>query len=121
MKSIINFISILLLLVVAGGSNVLAQDKVKKVETTEFSVSGVCEMCKKRIEQAALIKGVKLAEWDKNTQMLKVIYKTKHTNEEAIHKAVAKAGHNTEKVKATDESYQKLPKCCAYRDGIEVH
>ncbi|MFW5656537.1 MAG: heavy-metal-associated domain-containing protein [Bacteroidota bacterium] len=98
-----------------------AQKEKKKVETKTFEVSGVCDMCEKRIENAALIKGVKYAEWNKEAQKLKVIYKTKLTNEKAIHKAVAEAGHDTEKVKATDESYEKLPACCAYRDGVEIH
>jgi hypothetical protein len=101
---------------------VIAQDKpVKKVETAEFKVTGVCKMCKKRIENAALIKGVKFAEWKKETQILKVIYKPKDVKENAIHIAVAKVGHDTEKVKATVATYKKLPDCCAYRDGVKVH
>mgnify|MGYP000368567041 CR=1 FL=1 len=93
----------------------------KKVETLEFEVSGVCGACEKRIEKAALIKGVKMAAWDKETQKIKVIYATKKTNEKAIHQAIAKAGHDTEKVKATDEAYGELSDCCKYRDGVEIH
>lgn len=119
MKIIIKSFTIVLLFVAA--TSAIAQEKIKKVETAKFRVSGVCEMCEKRIENAALIKGVKLAEWNKETQILKVIFKTKNTNEDAIHKAVAEAGHDTEKVKATNDAYKKLPGCCAYRDGIEVH
>ncbi len=103
-------------------ANAQAQDNVQpKVQTVTFKASGVCNMCKQRIESAALIKGVKLAQWDKDKQELKVIYKTKHTNEQSIQQAVADAGHDTEKVKASKEAYQKLPACCAYRDGVEVH
>lgn len=94
-----------------------AQNKSGKVETAEFEVKGVCNMCKDRIENAALIKGVKKAEWNKETGMLKVIYVTKKTNLEPIRKAVAEAGHDTDKVKGNDEAYHKLPKCCAYRDS----
>jgi mercuric ion binding protein len=54
-----------------------AQDKKKKVETAEFKVKGVCMMCKERIENAALIKGVKLTEWNKETNMLKVVFNPK--------------------------------------------
>lgn len=105
-----------------GLSNaILAQQAVPKVETATFKVVGVCKMCKERIENAALIKGVKFAEWEKETQILTVIYKTKQTNPEAIQKAVAEHGHDTETITATDEAYQKLPACCAYRDGVEVH
>ena len=77
-------------------------------------------MCEKRIEKAALIKGVKMAEWDKQTQMLTVHFSAK-VKEEDIHKAVAKVGHDTDLLKAKDEVYQTLNACCKYRDGQEVH
>lgn len=93
----------------------------KKVETAEFTVSGICGMCEKRIENAALIKGVKLAEWNKQTQKIKVIYSPDKTDEKAIHQAIAAVGHDTEKVKATDEAYAQLHDCCKYREGQEVH
>ncbi|MEL6589518.1 MAG: hypothetical protein AAFP02_19225 [Bacteroidota bacterium] len=98
-----------------------AQEKTPKVVTEEFEVQGVCIMCKLRIENAALIKGVKLAEWDQETGVLKVIYKPKQTTLEEIQKAVAEHGHDTKTVKASDKSYSNLPACCAYRDGIEKH
>jgi hypothetical protein len=31
-----------------------------------------------------------------------------------VKKAVAKAGYDTDEVKATDENYTKLPGCCQY-------
>lgn len=98
-----------------------AQEKTKKAETVEFKVMGVCGMCKDRIENAALIKGVKFAEWNKQTKMLKVVYVPAKVSLDDIHKAVAEVGHDTEKVKAKDEVYKKLPNCCAYRDGAETH
>ena len=93
----------------------------QKTQTSEIKVEGVCGMCKERIETAALIKGVKMATWNKETQMLKVIFKTKNATEEEIQKAIAAVGHDTEKVKASDEAYKKLPDCCAYRDGVKSH
>lgn len=102
-------------------SSAMAQEQVKKIITAEFEVSGVCKMCEKRIEKAALIKGVKFAEWKKETQILKVIYKPQNLSEDDIHNAVAKVGHDTDKVKAADAIYKKLPDCCAYRDGVKVH
>lgn len=93
----------------------------KKIQTDTLSVTGVCEMCEKRIEKAAFIKGVKLTEWDKEAQRLTVIYKTKRTNLDEIATAVAQAGHDNGKKKAPKEAYAKLPDCCAYRDGVEVH
>lgn len=102
-------------------STAIAQEKQKKIQTAEFEVSGVCNMCKKRIEAAALIKGVRFAEWNKLTQIVKVIYSTKATDVQTIQTAIAAAGHDTEGVKASDEVYTKLNKCCQYRGDLEVH
>ena len=92
------------------------------IQTDSIWVDGLCNMCKARIENAALIKGVKKATWDKYTKMLVVIYDSKKTNIDTIQQAIAKAGHDTKKYKATDEEYHKLPKCCAYREeGAHTH
>ena len=120
MKSIIKLFSLVLLCTLTAGT-IQAQDKVKKIETCEIEVAGVCKMCKKRIENAALIKGVKMAQWDQDSQMLKVVYNPSKTTEETIHKSVSDAGHDTNKVTAPDEAYKKLPGCCLYRDGVKPH
>ena len=79
------------------------------------SVGGLCEMCKERIETAAKsVKGVVSAEWDFETKMLHLNFDSSKTNSDEIQKAVAKAGHDTEKFKAPDEVYKKLPECCLY-------
>jgi cation transport ATPase len=91
------------------------------VETAEFKVEGVCGMCKDRIENGALIKGVKKAEWDKETEMLTVIYNPDKVELLDIHKAIAELGHSTEKVKAEETAYNKLPMCCQYDDGAHKH
>lgn len=93
----------------------------KKIATDTLAVHGVCQMCQQRIQNAALVKGVKLAEWNKNTQELVVMYKTKKTDLNAIATAVANAGHDNSKKKAPQEAYDELPDCCAYRDGVSVH
>jgi len=111
MKKIIYTITVLLLI----GSSAIAQ-KNNKIETSEFKVSGLCNMCKERIEEAALIKGVKFAEWNKKTDVLKVIYNFKRTSLKTIHKSVADAGHDTDMLKSSDETYKNLPTCCKYRD-----
>ena len=49
----------------------LGQEKNKKMA---FEVDGKCEMCKMRIEKAALgVKGVKYAAWDIPSHQLSVI------------------------------------------------
>lgn len=93
----------------------------QKNKTAEFEVKGVCDMCRVRIENAALLKGVKYAKWDKESKKVKVYFNSKKTSEKAIHEAIAQKGHDTSKVKAKDEAYAKLPDCCKYRDGVKDH
>ncbi|MBX3165409.1 MAG: heavy-metal-associated domain-containing protein [Bacteroidetes bacterium] len=95
--------------------NSFSQDNTIKTET--LAVKGNCEECKKRIENAADIKGVKLAEWDENKQMLTVTYQSAKVTMEQIEQAVAKSGHDAGSKKASDAGYKKLPKCCQYRDA----
>ncbi|GAB7086114.1 heavy-metal-associated domain-containing protein [Marinifilum fragile] len=80
-----------------------------------FKVFGNCGMCEKTIETAAKsVEGVTMADWDKKTKMIKVSFDTEKTSLDAIHKAIAKVGYDTEKVKAKDEVYNKLHSCCKY-------
>ena len=82
----------------------------------KFKVYGNCGMCEKRIEQAAQsVEGVSSAEWDKKTLMLTVAYEPSKTDVHKVHSAVAKAGHDTEMHRASDESYEKLHSCCKYK------
>ncbi len=120
MKTSIYSITIFIALVFSI-MDVSAQDKDKKIVTEKFVVKGNCNMCKERIENAALMKGVKFVEWDKMTDTLKVIYRIDKVTLDDLHKAVAEAGHDTEKVKAKDEVYNTLPACCLYRDGDGKH
>ncbi|MBL4754522.1 MAG: metal transporter [Flavobacteriales bacterium] len=120
MKSIIHII-LLGVLMMPGLNQAQAQEKTDKTKTIEVEVRGVCGMCKERIENGALIKGVKYVEYNKETEKLKVIYKSKKVTEDEIHKAVAAIGHDTDKVRASDAAYGKLPDCCSYRGDIEKH
>lgn len=96
------------------------QAQSKPVSDT-LHVSGNCSMCKKRIEEAAYIKGVKQAEWNKNTRVLSLVYLPAKTNKQQITKAILAAGHDASSQKASDSQYQKLPSCCAYRTGTCEH
>lgn len=81
-----------------------------------FNVDGLCSMCKDRIEEAAKgVSDVKKAKWNKETKQATVHFKKEKVDKKAIHKAIAKAGHDTEKKKASDEAYASLPQCCKYR------
>jgi len=101
----------------------LAQDtSLPKVTTDSIYVYGVCNNCKTRIENAALIKGVKKVDWNKQTQCLTLIYKPAKVSIEDIENEVVKAGHDTKNKKASDKNYNSLPGCCAYRsDEIDIH
>lgn len=93
----------------------------KKIDTAYFHTDGVCKMCKERIENAGLVKGVKFIEWNKETGQTMVVYKTSKTNSETIQKAISEAGHNTTAHKCSPEAYDKIPGCCKYMDGVEKH
>lgn len=85
----------------------------KNIATTR--VSGNCEMCKARIETAAMEQdGVFSASWDKNTKILELEYDQSTTSPEAVEKAIARIGHDTEHHRAHKEAYDNLPGCCHY-------
>ncbi|MFN8254199.1 MAG: heavy-metal-associated domain-containing protein [Bacteroidales bacterium] len=90
------------------------------VKTDKFKVSGNCEMCKSRIEKAAmLISGVSKANWNKDTKILEVAYDETKTSADKIQMVIAKSGHDTEIQKAKVEDYNKLPGCCKYNRSDE--
>jgi len=86
------------------------------MELTMFEVSGNCQMCKDRIETAALeLEGVQTADWDIDSKILHLMYDKNRVILEEVHKRIARAGHDTELEKAPDEVYKNLPECCLYR------
>lgn len=83
----------------------------------EMNVGGSCEMCKDRIEKVTGdIEGVTLASYDLENEKLHFHFDGSKTNVEAVSKALAAAGHDTDKDKAPDDVYNSLPGCCKYRD-----
>ena len=85
------------------------------IKTVKFKVDGVCGMCKDRIESALDIKGVKYVNWSVETHVCEVTYRTDKVSEETFHKTLTAIGHDTEKLKASDEAYSKIHGCCKYR------
>ena len=130
MKNSLNTIykSLFMILITLGTSvNLLAQsdqnqkesiDPKKPVEAT-FSVEGVCGMCKSRIEEAADLKGVRFAEWNIDTKMMKVVYVPAKISQSEIEKKIAAIGHDTQSEKASDKAYAQLHGCCKYRTGSQ--
>lgn len=86
-------------------------------ETKTIKVSGVCGMCKSRIEKAAKAAGASSADWSTETKVLTVQFNSASLDLAKIQQAIAAAGHDTEDVKATDKAYDKLPSCCKYERG----
>lgn len=92
------------------------EEKTQKDEHAMLKVYGNCEMCKTRIEKAAKdLDGVTVANWDRDTQQLHLHFNPGKTSVNAVSKAIAKTGHDTEKDRAEDEVYNALPGCCKYR------
>ncbi len=86
-------------------------------EHVMLTVQGLCEMCKERIEKTAkAVNGVHTARWDQKTKQLHLGFDPTQTSADVVAKAIAKAGHDTDKYKADKATYDALPDCCKYRD-----
>ncbi len=93
-----------------------AKSSPVSMQNATFIVSGNCGMCKDRIEEAAKsVKGVSTADWNVKSKIINVEYNNALASIESIQKAIAKAGHDTGKYKADDQTYSSLPECCLYR------
>lgn len=101
-----------MMLVAAFAMTCMTVSAQEKTET--FKVSGNCGMCKKKIEKAATTDGVSTAVWDKNTKMITVTYDAAKISNAKIQQNIAAVGYDTEKIKADDKVYDKLPGCCKY-------
>lgn len=118
MKKIIFIFSLLMI-----GFSVQSQEvKKKKNAKISFEVDGICGMCKKRIETAALkTKGVKFAIWSVKTHQLNIIMDERKTNITTVQKNILKVGHDVvgldaKKIVATEDAYNSVHPCCKYRD-----
>jgi periplasmic mercuric ion binding protein len=84
-------------------------------KTESFKVYGNCGTCKSNIEGSLKKKdGVIKKDWDKETEILTVTYDPAKINLLQIKQKVADAGYDSEEVRAKDEAYFKLHKCCQY-------
>lgn len=116
MKTIKIFLAVMIS--VALGTTAVAQSGSKSVVTTKtevLNVGGKCTMCKTRIEKTAMVTGVTKAVWDSKTKKLSLTYNPAKVKTDAVLKALAAVGHDSDKFKATDKVYNSLPGCCKYR------
>ena len=92
--------------------------KKKKNARVAFEVNGICGMCKKRIETAALkTRGVKFAIWDVRTHQINIILDERKTTLETLKTNIANVGHDIKGFKASDKAYKTVHPCCKYRDS----
>src|SRR5690606_14537801 len=89
--------------------------------TYVFRASGVCGMCKARIEKAAADAGADKAVWQPSTQELRVTIHPERSTPEQVKKQIAAVGHDVEGLPADDRAYRALPACCQYRDEGNIH
>ncbi len=92
----------------------MSATSAQESKTETFKVYGNCGMCEKRIEKAAKIDGVTNADWNDETGLITVSFDASKTSLDKVHKAIAASGHDTDKEKAAEEVYKKLPGCCKY-------
>lgn len=106
---------IIALLVTFAGFSTQAQERKNKNAKYTFEVNGNCEQCQKRIQKAAFsVDGVKSAVWNIETHQLSLILNEEKISSLDVKRAIAKVGHDTDQVKATDADYEKLHHCCLY-------
>ena len=82
--------------------------------TAVLKVPGMCDMCKKRIELAADIKGVKDATYNLEKKELTLVYKPEKVDLKTIISEVLNAGYDVDTLRASEAAYKKLDHCCQY-------
>ncbi|MDR1222763.1 MAG: efflux RND transporter periplasmic adaptor subunit [Tannerella sp.] len=101
------------------GKRSMMNDEASSAENRHLrmTVQGLCEMCKERIESAAKsLNGVSSASWDPDTRQLHLHINPSKATEEEISQKLAASGHDTDRHKAPDSTYNALPPCCKYRE-----
>jgi len=128
MKKVILSVAIIAAMVFTGCKS--EKKDTTKVDQTEtkmatidatFGVRGNCGMCKTTFEGAVTsLDGVTSANWDKARKKIDVSFDDSKTNLDAIHKAIANSGYDTDKVAGNEEAYKDLPGCCQYDHTMEM-
>ena len=107
----------MLLLVSLATTSAYAQNNKPAGDTTiTFKVSGACEQCKDRIENAVKMKGVSSGVWDVDSKMFTLVYNASKVSIQKVQNRIVSAGHDIENKKANINVYNALPACCHYRE-----
>ena len=116
MKNSKIFFTLIFVLGIAFNATAQTIDHSKMIalKTESFKVWGNCDMCKDRIESTVKVAGATAADWDSKTKLLSVTFDPAKTSTDSLSKKIAAVGHDTDKFKAPDDVYAKLPGCCHY-------
>lgn len=80
---------------------------------TQLIVSGNCEICKDRIEKAALsVNGVSFACWNVSDEKLSLTFDPRRTDLNDISLVITRIGHSTNLHKASQDIQSQMPECC---------
>ncbi|PQA94445.1 TonB-dependent receptor [Chryseobacterium shigense] len=90
----------------------------QNLSKSQFKVKGNCEMCQTRIETSAKKAGAKNAVYSIDLQTLTLETDGKVSTDEIL-KKVADAGHDNEKFKSSEATYNGLPGCCHYQRDLQ--
>ncbi|MEI8204908.1 MAG: heavy metal-associated domain-containing protein [Bacteroidota bacterium] len=116
MKKTIKICLVAIITFVAFTLNVNAQQE--KAEKVTFKVSAQCGMCKDRIESTlTALKGVKKAVVNLDNKSVEITYLASKITPVEMKKAISKAGHDADDVKADPKAYGALPACCKKPEG----
>ena len=95
---------------------ILVSDLPNNDEKTEkFTVYGNCGMCERTIENSLKnVDGVSKGDWDRETDVMTVVYNPKKISLDEIKQKIADVGYDSDTHRAKDEVYSSLPGCCQY-------
>ena len=123
MKKSINIIAVCLSAILYSCGDTPGKDQdtskaktevVDGISISSFKVWGNCGMCEDKIEGSLKANGVKDADWNSETKMIKVSYDSTLISLDSLHKRIAVIGYDTEKYKSRDSTYSNLHECCQY-------
>lgn len=107
-------ISKILMVIAVLLSSTISFAQIKNATTASVKINGNCEMCKAIIEKAGSDKKLAAVNWNESTKLASITYDSKQTNQDEILKRIALVGYDSEKFRAPDDVYAKLPECCQY-------
>lgn len=94
----------------------LLSSVVANGQELSITVYGTCGMCEERIENSAKqVIGVTSASWNMEDNLLTITYDDFLFQEQELHQKLIAVGHDTDKMKCSDEAYRNLHECCKYR------